>query len=93
MSLLKCRNFSVAYNTFLKQLLNLAFIWRIMEIEEGVTSTDNTLWDLHNSSDDVNFSHHICRLPVSLSLVSRLYQQNIENTKPIDCDVYCSSFN
>ena len=28
-------------------------MWRIMEIEEGVASADNTLRDLHNSLDDV----------------------------------------
>ena len=28
-------------------------MWRIMEIEEGVALADNTLHDLHNSSDDV----------------------------------------
>ena len=33
--------------------MRLSILWRIMEIEEGVTaSTDNTLWDLHNSLND-----------------------------------------
>ena len=28
-------------------------IWRIIEIEEGAALADNTLQDLHNSSDDM----------------------------------------
>ena len=36
-------------------------IWKIMEIEEGVTaSTDNTLQDLHNSSYDTKAEFNNC---------------------------------
>ena len=50
----------------LPQLLNnkwtrLSILWRIMEIEEGVTaSTDNTLRDLHNSSYDTKAEFNNC---------------------------------
>ena len=35
--------------------LRLSIIWIIMEIEE-----DNTLWDLHNSSDDTKAEFNNC---------------------------------
>ena len=39
----------------------LSILWRIMEIEEGVTaSTDNTLRDLHNSSYDTKAEFNNC---------------------------------
>ena len=37
----------------------LSIIWRIMEIEGRVTAlADNTLWDLHNSSDDTKVNNN-----------------------------------
>ena len=35
-------------------------IWRIMEISEGVTEADNTLRDIHNSSDDTKAEFNNC---------------------------------
>ena len=41
--------------------MKLSILWRIMEIEEGVTaSKDNTLRDLHNSSYDTKAEFHNC---------------------------------
>ena len=41
--------------------MTLSILWRIMEIEEGVTaSTDNTLRDLHNSSYDMKAKFNNC---------------------------------
>ena len=48
MSLLLCGIWYLALTEF-----GFRMMWTIMEIEEGVASADNTLRDLHNSSDDV----------------------------------------
>ena len=48
-----------------KYWMRLSIIWRIMEIEEDVTprlkaEADNTLRDLHNSSDDTKAEFNKC---------------------------------
>ena len=46
---------------FNNERMRLSILWRIMEIEEGVTaSTDNTLRDLHNSSYDTKDEFNNC---------------------------------